>query len=162
PGDGQAEGHRATTGPPVMNALIPPEQIRIVAPQPPRLRLRAARSRLRNLGRLREAQQLEHRASLLESASSPTPLDWVSADQVLLDRFRAEPYAYNITSAYDRKFGRNYPLYGSEAELSLLRAPSRLLCQTNTYAQGLIEGLTSYVIGEGYTYRAAARKGQEP
>ena len=131
----------------------------------PRDRYKAARTKLRDLHLNQKAALLEQRANRLEArgvqlqeSASPTALDWVTAYTSILDRLRAEPYSYNVTSPYDRKFGRNFPIYQSEAELSLLRAPSRVLCQTNTYAQALLGGLKSYIIGPGYTYRAAARE----
>jgi predicted double-glycine peptidase len=73
----------------------------------------------------------------------------------MLDRFkRAEPATFSIANVNDRRFGRNYPLFRTEQELAALRFASRILCGTNSYAIGLQEGLTSYVIGDGYKYRA--------
>lgn len=133
-------------------------------------KLKAARQRVRDLVSNRKAAALESHADRLEMAGTPagrslfeslgvgtSQLDFITAYSTLLDRFRAEPYTYAITSAYDRKFGRNFPLYQNEQELRLLRAPSRILCQTNTYAQALVEGLESYVIGPGYAFRVMAR-----
>lgn len=125
----------------------------------PRSRLKAARLRVRDQARLRAALKLERSATILESGvSSPTPFDYISAYSTILERFRGEPYSYSVSSPYDRKYGRNFPLYQSETELSLLRAPSRVLCQTNCYAQALVGGLKSYVIGPGYSYRAKERE----
>lgn len=53
--------------------------------------------------------------------------------------------------------GRNYPYFQNEQELGFLRQTARLLSNTNGYAIGLVAGLTSYVIGPGYTYRPAAK-----
>lgn len=53
-----------------------------------------------------------------------------------------------------RSNGGAAPLIRSEQDLAILRTPAIILAMTNTYAQGLIHGLTAYVIGEGYTYSA--------
>jgi hypothetical protein len=140
-----------------------------------RSKLKAANERLQRLQEDRAAARINDRADRLEQAGTPagrlgkalresqsqfgpSQLDWISAYSSLLDRLRGEPWSYNITSPYDNKYGRRFPLYQSEAELSLLRAPSRILCQTNNYALALLGGLRSYIIGPGYTYRAAARE----
>jgi hypothetical protein len=123
-------------------------------------RVKNAQRRLKNVRALREAQVLERRAELLEGAL-PTQLDWITAYATLVDRLRSEPYSYNVASPFDRKFGRNFPIYQTEQDLAILRAPARVLCQANTYAQALLEGLTSYVIGPGFMYRAAGQRHQQ-
>lgn len=94
------------------------------------------------------------REDLLEAMS----FDWVTPYADLLDRFRREPEFTGPSSSFWRRNGKNYPIFQSEQELALLRAPARILCSTNSYAIGLLEGLTSYVVGPGYTYRAAKVK----
>ena len=96
-------------------------------------------------------RRLERQHQLLEAQLA---YDWVQPYSDLLDRLRnGEPEIAGPTAVWNRRYGRNYPLFQSEQELNLLRAPARILCATNSYAIGLLEGLTSYVIGSGYTYR---------
>lgn len=92
------------------------------------------------------------RRELIEHYST----DWIGPYADYLDRLRPDNYGLaGGTAMWQRNRGQNYPIFQSEQELALLRAPSRLLCATNSTAIGLVEGLTSYVIGTGYTYRAA-------
>lgn len=93
------------------------------------------------------------RSALLESLSA----DWVTPYAELLDLTRrtGDPVIAGPTSAWQRSGGKNWPVYQTEQELNLLRAPARVLLATNGYAQGLVEGLTSYVLGPGCTYRVA-------
>lgn len=44
-------------------------------------------------------------------------------------------------------------LIRSENDLAILRTPAAILALTNTYAQGLLWGLSAYVIGEGMNYK---------
>lgn len=65
------------------------------------------------------------------------------------------PYALSTPS--DRRWGMNFPLIRNETQLALLRAPSRILCATNSYAIGLVSGVQGYVIGPGSVFRATAK-----
>ena len=116
---------------------------------------RLARERLESARLTAATRHQERRGRLLESLS----LDWVTPYADLLDRFRSasDPILAGPSSAWQRRQGRNYPIYQTEQELNLLRAPARLLVATSGYAQGLLSGLTSYVIGSGYTYRVAKK-----
>lgn len=80
----------------------------------------------------------------------------------LLNRFTdGGVYAYPITNPKDRLYGSNYPFWYSEQQLNLIRAQARLLTTTNPNAQGLLNGLCSYVIGSGFGYRVMAKEGRE-
>ena len=84
---------------------------------------------------------------------------WLSNYIDLLDRFRdGGIFSYPITNPQDRRYGSNFPFWYSEQQLSLLRAQSRLLTTTNPNAQGLLNGLCSYVIGPGFNYRIGPKK----
>lgn len=97
------------------------------------------------------------RQNLLETAQVP---DWVGSYVDLLDRYRdGQNLLTPITTPNDRRYGRNFPLWQTEQELNLLRAPARVLCATNTYAQGLLRGLRCFVINTGYTVRAVPKPG---
>ena len=82
----------------------------------------------------------------------------------LLDRFRSDGGAFFLppSTAQDRRYGSNWPFWRTWQEHSLLRASARLLCTTTYTGAGILSGLTSYVVGEGATYRAVARKGKQP
>jgi hypothetical protein len=97
---------------------------------------------------------MERQQRLLESAMST---DWVGSYLDIFDRVRSDPLLYGSVGYNSRRYGRNIPIFRSEQELRLLRVPSQLLVATNTYAQGLIEGLTSYVLGAGMVYRMGAK-----
>ncbi len=79
---------------------------------------------------------------------------WLSSYIDLLDRFRdGGVYSYPISNPQDRIYGSNYPFWYSEQQLGLFRAQARLVATTNPNAQGLLNGLCSYVIGPGFNYR---------
>lgn len=107
--------------------------------------------------RLAAAERVaDRRRQLLETVS----LDWVTPYADLLDRFRpnGDPIIGGPASAWQRRYGRDWPVFQTELELAILRAPSRLLCATSDDAAGLITGVGAYVVGAGYTYRAAKRR----
>lgn len=125
-----------------------------------RRELREAKEQFRLQAQRRQATLLKRRARILEGVND---VNWVTAYSDMLDRFRTpDNRAFQVSTVNDRRYGRNYPMFQTEAELGLLRMQARILCNTNSYAIGLLEGLQSYVIGEGFQYRAQARQGQEP
>lgn len=101
---------------------------------------------------------LEKRVARMEAAG-----DWTVGYMDMLDRYRRLPehMPLGLGPFADRLSGRNWPIYQNETELGLLRAPARVLAATNNYAQGFIEGLTSYVIGSGFQYRVSAKKNKD-
>ena len=120
-----------------------------------------ARNQL-NAEKLR-GQDLARRVKKMERLQEAVGDVWVGQFVDLIDKYRNEP---NQTPTgpgpfADRLQGRNWPIFQNESELRLLRAPARVLVATNGYAQGLIEGLTSYVIGSGFSYRVAAKPGKD-
>jgi len=83
---------------------------------------------------------------------------WLGSYVDLLDRFRdGSGASYPISNPQDRRFGSNYPFWYSEQQLSLIRAQARLITTTNPNALGLLNGLSSYVIGSGFNYRIAPK-----
>ncbi len=125
-----------------------------------RRELRENRQRARLAQQRIQAQRYERTARLLEGSPD---VNWVASYADMIDRFtNRELGAFNISTINDRRFGRNFPIFQNEQELALLRMPSRILCSTNAYAIGLLEGLTSYVLGKGFQYRVVARKGATP
>jgi len=113
-----------------------------------------AAERIRQTRLARVAAVEARRTQLLESISA----NWLPQYADYLDRLQSRDAQFTgPTARWQRRRGQNYPIFQTEQELALLRAPSRLLVTTNSYAIGLMEGLTSYVIGTGYTYRVAAK-----
>jgi hypothetical protein len=101
-------------------------------------------------------RHLERAKRFLESG--PSSDYWLTAYANVLDRYKdGGVINYPISQPTDRRWGSNFPFWTSEAQLSLIRAQSRLCVATNPNAYGLLNGLTSYVIGSGYTYRAQAK-----
>src|SRR5271166_2435174 len=63
-------------------------------------------------------RRLERQAKLLESIGGFAEYDWVSAYSDLLSRFRNEPTAFQPSTLYDRRYGRDYPMFQTEQELA--------------------------------------------
>jgi N12 class adenine-specific DNA methylase len=103
------------------------------------------------------AESLRNRATLLENA----PYDgggWVNQWLDIFQRFRDdEPLAGFYSTYANRKWGKNYPIFQTEQELMILRAPSRVLAAANSYAIGMMRGLTAYTIGKGFDYKVVLR-----
>lgn len=103
------------------------------------------------------SRKLKRTRQLLENAQ-----DWVTPYGDYLDRLRREPVTTGgPASLWQRRGGRNYPVYQNETELAIFRAQARVLASTNGYVRGLRRGLTSYVVAD-LTYRAVAKPGQNP
>jgi hypothetical protein len=99
------------------------------------------------------------RAQKLLEMQSATDF-WLTSYVDVLDRYReGNQVIYPLSNPQDRRAGSNFPFWTSESQLAIIRASSRLMVTMNPSAYGLINGLTSYVIGSGYTYRATAIEG---
>ncbi|VTS03324.1 phage portal protein [Tuwongella immobilis] len=128
-------------------------------PPKPRDELRRLKRENRLMEQQMKLRRLKREHRRLESLS----LNWVTPYLDMLDRYRRDDILPGGPAAgWHRTLGRNYPLFQTEAELALLRAPARVLASSNSYAIGLMEGLTSYVISTGYRYRAASRRKANP
>lgn len=57
---------------------------------------------------------------------------------------------------YDRRGGRNYPIWQTITELTELQQHSRVAVITNAYAKGLLRNLVNYCVGDGFDYSAVA------
>jgi hypothetical protein len=64
-----------------------------------------------------------------------------------------------ISIAADRRYGACWPFFRTWQELALLRGASRILYQTSGLARGATQGLVSYIIGDGFSFRVVARPG---
>ena len=102
-------------------------------------------------------KQLQQAKSIMENS---TGMDyWLSSYVDLLDRYRdGNTLAYPVANATDRQFGSNYPFWVSEQQLAMIRAQARVIAYMNPNAAGFLNGLTSYVIGNGYNYTVKAKK----
>lgn len=120
----------------------------------------AARQRRREIRALKEERELAQlkRAKVRESWGEP---DHFADYLELITREREGWIPLGLSGLQGRRHGRNWPTYRTENELALLREPARALAASNSYAIGLIDAVTSYVIGTGYTYTAQV-KGDHP
>ena len=101
-------------------------------------------------------RQVEKAKKLLEN--TPVSDYWLNAYTDILDRYRdGGIVSYPISQPTDRRWGSNFPFWTSEAQLSLIRAQSRLCVAMNPNAHGLLNGLTSYVVGDGFKWRVAEK-----
>lgn len=84
---------------------------------------------------------------------------WLTSYVDQLDRYREGlAFAYPLTQPTDRRWGNNFPFWTNEQQLSLFRAQARVLMMMNPNAQGMVNGLCSYTIHKGFTYRCEAKK----
>lgn len=103
---------------------------------------------------------------LLESLFVDNYLDFGGSD--LMDQARREIANESgsgwvpINVASDRRAGANWPIWRTQQELSGLRAKSRLVVATNSYAKGYLRNLTSHVIGKGNTYKVKPKDSAMP
>ena len=102
-----------------------------------------------------KCRMLEKAGQILEASGSEY---WMTNYVNTLDRYRdGTGNAYPLSQPTDRRYGSNFPFWTSESELNLIRASSRLTVAMNPSAYGLLNGITSYVIGTGFAYRVVAR-----
>lgn len=105
-------------------------------------------------------KQLQRKQKLMESYLDQDY--WLQGYADLLNRYRdGGPFSYPISQPTDRRYGSNYPFWYSEQQLNLLRAASRLCTTMNPNAYGLLNGLASYVVGNGFAYKVNSKKGLE-
>lgn len=109
------------------------------------------------------AHQLKklEKAKMFLEAQSPADY-WINAYSDVLDRYRDGGTGnYPISSPADRRYGVNFPFWTSEQQLGLLRAQARLCHTVSSNAQGFVNGLCSYVIRCGFTFRAVPKDGTQ-
>jgi len=103
---------------------------------------------------LEEQIRINHLQRKVKISESYADSDyWLSSYVDMLARYKdGGQLAYPITQPTDRRYGGNFPFWYSEQQLSLIRAQARLITTMSPNAQGLVNGLCSYVIGSGYQY----------
>jgi len=105
-------------------------------------------------------QRLKRAQKVMESYANQDY--WMTAYADVLARYRdGGVLTYPISQPTDRRYGGNFPFWSSEQQLSLLRAQARMVTTMSPNAQGLLNGLCSYVIGTGYSYKVAAKDGAD-
>jgi hypothetical protein len=106
-----------------------------------------------------EAQVLERTAKLLESPQ-PVVVPW--SEYPAFDQFGGFPTGferpYPWSDPDDRTEGRYRPYYETEQDLRIMRATARRMRALFPVAEGALEALTNYVIGEGYEVTAQPKK----
>lgn len=107
--------------------------------------------------RAKDIEAEEKRRRMKESWTT----DWVAPWLDAWTASRGEFGVFGGVGQWPKRNGQFFPLYRSEGELALLRFPSRWLCATNSYAIGLVNGLTGYMIGSGLTYRVTTKKKED-
>lgn len=104
-------------------------------------------------------RELQHTERLLESYLG----DWAADPDTLL-RLRyggldqSDGFFIPLSVVSDRQGGRNWPLWRTEPELAALRQRSRIACQTNAYAEGLLRNLCSFAVGGGFKYEVTSKE----
>jgi hypothetical protein len=135
---------------------------------PGRQALRAAKRQNRELREQRLASRIAGANRLLEGAGG-----WEQDIYAMLDRFSSWQadfggqqfagigYGGFASTLNDRRYGKDFPIYQTEVDLQVMRFASRLLLATNGYAIGMLEGITSYVIADGFTQEVKERQGHQ-
>lgn len=113
-----------------------------------------SRTRLQEAAKRRELEQNAHRLQALESVALP---NWIGDYSDFMGA-QADNWLPVGAGSRDRKDGSNYPFFNSLKQLGFLRELARLVVGQNPFAGGMLEGLTSFVIGEGITWTADSRQ----
>jgi hypothetical protein len=103
--------------------------------------------------------KLDKITKLQESISLPDM--WLGAQWDALSRNKQDA-DFSGWRRTNRKAGRNYPIFEDEEQLGNIREMSRILAAHNGYAKGLISGLVSYVLGNGFIYRIGSASQKAP
>lgn len=105
---------------------------------------------------LQEQVKLDRVKKNRKLSENYSPDYWLNNYSDILNRYQDQSLGnYPISQPTDRQYGSNFPFWVSESQLSIIRAAARYIVTTSPNAQGLLNGLTSYVIGSGFSYRIA-------
>ncbi len=120
-------------------------------PRPPKPTAKARRLE-RELHETRtEIRTLRAKASLRRlRESGALDFDWVGPWMDVLGQRQTEPGRWPLGGTASRRHGHYFPFFQNEQQLTLLRDLSRIVVGTNNHAGGMVNGLTSFVIGTGY------------
>ncbi|QDT41072.1 Phage portal protein, lambda family [Gimesia alba] len=123
------------------------------------------RTRRDELKLLREVRELEYqeiaRSQSLTAESLHGYMDYtnyVDPREWLTDSFGQPLGAMLGMAATDaREDGRDRPVIETEQDLTDMRSIARVMVKLNPYLTGVLDDLTNYVIGTGFTYTAMGR-----
>ena len=117
-----------------------------------RTKLLEAKMRLQALERLEQRQR-----RLTESAAA---WEWIDSYNDVVDRLRGpeRDLVLPVSTVADRRYGANWPFWRTLLEHSRLRASARLLHGLSNLAQGALNALTSYTVGNGYTVEVSTQE----
>lgn len=132
-----------------------------------------------DLDSLRRAVEAEELRARLDAASFQRRLVRGVRDQAVMegwgdlvdpsDYLRGDP-SYDLSAGRllypsarlgDRQDGRNYPIVQTENDLLIIRATSRLLCDTSPAAIGALQALKNYIVGTGFDFKVVPKPGVE-
>lgn len=109
-----------------------------------------------------EALALEKSIALMESPQ-PVVVPW--ADYPAFDQFGQWPTGYERPYLWsgpeDRTEGRYRPYYETDQDLRVMRATARRFQALFPVAEGALEALTNYVIGEGFEITAQPKRKEQ-
>lgn len=116
------------------------------------LRLRREVARLER--QLAWEEQAARRVELREGWGEP-----ISPREPLVDApaFGFDGFSSPASRPEDRRHGRNAPHFETEQELARIRGVARWLAATDETSIGVLENLTNYVVGTGFTYSVVER-----
>jgi len=121
------------------------------------------KSARRQIRELREQQELAYlKRANARRMQEDTMDQWLGPYLELIQRETRDWAPIGVLGRQSRKGGKDFPVFRNEIDLRLLRSAARIICATNIYAIGLLEGLTSYVIGCGFTYKGVADNDKYP
>jgi 8-oxo-dGTP pyrophosphatase MutT (NUDIX family) len=66
-----------------------------------------------------------------------------------------------INGTHGRRYGHYFPFFQNETQLATLRDLSRVVVGTNNHASGMLNGLTSFVIGTGFKLKVTPTNGDK-
>lgn len=121
---------------------------------------RAAKLKNRLLVEEMRTKRLEGVKKRVELRESAEAWEWLDAYAGVYDRLQDQTWltdGYLISTAQDRRYGHNWPFWRSWQEHARLRAAARVLHGMSPTVSGVIGGIGSYVIADGFTFRAAAK-----
>jgi 8-oxo-dGTP pyrophosphatase MutT (NUDIX family) len=131
------------------------------APQPPPATLESLREQ-RQMARMRvELKRLQREEKLLESLWGWDNDGFGGSDESWTRLRRGSPDGTSwvpLNTPSDRRHGGNWPMWRTLSDLDELRQKSRIACTSNGYARGLLRNVVNYLIGDGFSYKAGAKK----
>lgn len=107
-----------------------------------------------------ELKHLDRAKRIMESRDVWDHFDYHSPLLRMADRFKegAGDLFHQFSLASDRKHGDNWPFWRTWQEHSQLRAQARLVTMLTCAGTGILSGLCSFIVGDGFAYRATTEE----